>query len=69
MIYRVNIVLNMSLLSLTVTDVSTTCVVVTFRVKVDCITSVMVFFLPYLVCQTTVLSKSYSVLSNHLREK
>ena len=63
MIFRVNVVL--SLLSLTVTDVSTTCAVVTFRVKVGCITSVMVFFLLYLVCQTTVLSKSYSLLSDY----
>ena len=39
MIIRVNVVLN-GLLLLTVTDVSTTCAVVIFRVKVSCITSV-----------------------------
>ena len=39
MIVRVNVVLNRTVV-LTVTDVSTTCVVVVFRVKVSCITSV-----------------------------
>ena len=39
MIVRVNVVLNRTVV-LTVTDVSTTCVVVMFRVKVSCITSV-----------------------------
>ena len=38
-IVRVNVVLN-GLLLLTVTDLSTTCAVVTFKVKVSCITSV-----------------------------
>ena len=38
LIVRVNVVLNRTLL--TVTDVSTTCAVVNFRVKVSCITSV-----------------------------
>ena len=45
MIVRVNVVLNrtfvgFTLLLLTVTDVSTTCAVVIFRVKVSCIMSV-----------------------------
>ena len=41
LIIRLNVVLNRTvLLLLTVTDVSTTCVVVIFRVKVSCITSV-----------------------------
>ena len=39
MIVRVNLVLNRNIL-LTVTDVSTTCAVVIFRVKVSCITPV-----------------------------
>ena len=39
MIVRVNVVLNYTLL-LTVTDFSTTCAPVIFRVKVTCITSV-----------------------------
>ena len=39
LIVRVNVVLNRTLL-FTVTDVSTTCAVVLFRVKVSCITSV-----------------------------
>ena len=39
LIVRVNVVLNRTLL-FTVTDVSTTCAVVIFRVKVSCITSV-----------------------------
>jgi len=40
MIVRASVVLNVGLLLLTVTDVSTTCAVVIFRVKVSCITSV-----------------------------
>ena len=41
LIVEVNVVLNgTGLLLLTVTDVSTTCAVVTFRVKVSCIISV-----------------------------
>ena len=43
MIARVNVVLN---LLLTVTDVSTTCAPVSFRVKVSCITSVDGLHLP-----------------------
>ena len=39
LIVRVNVVLNRTVL-LTVTDVSTTCAVVIFRVNVSCITSV-----------------------------
>ena len=39
LIVRVNVVLNRTFL-FTVTDVSTTCAVVIFRVKVSCITSV-----------------------------
>ena len=37
---RVNVVLNRTLFLLTVTNVSTTCAVVIFRVKVSCISSV-----------------------------
>ena len=40
MIFRVNVVLNRGLLSLTVTDISTACAVVIFRLKVSCIMSV-----------------------------
>ena len=40
MIVRVNVVLNIGLLLLTVTDVLTTSAVVIFRVKVICINSV-----------------------------
>ena len=40
MIVQVNVVLNRTLLLLTVADISTTCAVVIFRVKVSCITSV-----------------------------
>ena len=40
LIVRVNIVLTRTMVLLTVTDVSTTCAVVIFRVKVSCITSV-----------------------------
>ena len=39
MIVRVNVVLNKTVVDLTVTDVLTTCAVVIFRVKVSCITS------------------------------
>ena len=39
MIVRANLVINIELF-LTVTDVSTTCVVVIFRVKVSCIMSI-----------------------------
>ena len=37
---RVNVVLNRTLFLLTATNVSTTCAVVIFRVKVSCISSV-----------------------------
>ena len=40
LIVCVNIVLTRTMVLLTVTDVSTTCAVVVFRVKVSCITSV-----------------------------
>ena len=40
MIFRVNVVLNRGLLSLTVTDISTACAVVIFILKVSCIMSV-----------------------------
>ena len=39
LIVRVNVVLNRTVVLWTVTDVSTTCAVVIFRVKVSCITS------------------------------
>ena len=45
----VNVVLNRTVVKLTVTDVSTTCVVVIFRVKVSCITSVDVIILWLLI--------------------
>ena len=40
LIVRVTVVLNRTVVLLTVTDVSTTCTVVMFRVKVSCIMSV-----------------------------
>ena len=40
LIVRVNVVLNRTVVVLTVIDVSTTCAVVILRVKVSCITSV-----------------------------
>ena len=40
LIVLVNVVLNMTVVDQTVTDVSTTCAVVIFRVKASCITSV-----------------------------
>ena len=68
---RINLVLNIELLLLTVTDVSTICAVVIFRVKVSGITSVdgiKLWLLTWLVDYWSSISEAVMLLAMKTRD-